>query len=64
LKTGWTIGRNVQLNVHWPGAEADDARRSAAKLVAVARTGWAATSRSRAPFLEDEQKQAKDAQSS
>jgi hypothetical protein len=24
---GWTIGRNVQLDVRWPGAEADDARQ-------------------------------------
>jgi len=33
---GWTVGRNVQLDVRWPGAEADDVRRSAAELVAVA----------------------------
>ena len=31
---GWTIGRNVQLDVRWPGAEADDTRRTAAELVA------------------------------
>jgi len=33
---GWTVGRNVQLDVRWPGPEADDARRSATELVAAA----------------------------
>jgi putative ABC transport system substrate-binding protein len=33
---GWTIGRNVQLDLRWPGPLADDVRRSAAELVAIA----------------------------
>ena len=33
---GWTIGRNVQVDVRWSGAAADEVRRSAAELVATA----------------------------
>jgi putative ABC transport system substrate-binding protein len=33
---GWTIGRNVQIDMHWAGANVDDIRRHAAELVAAA----------------------------
>ena len=32
---GWTIGRNVQIDTRWAGANADDARKYAAELVAL-----------------------------
>jgi len=33
---GWTIGRNVQIDTRWPGANAAEIRRHAAELVALA----------------------------
>jgi putative tryptophan/tyrosine transport system substrate-binding protein len=33
---GWTIGRNVRIETRWSGGKADDARRYAAELVALA----------------------------
>ena len=33
---GWTIGRNVRIDIRWSGGKADDARRYAAELVALA----------------------------
>src|SRR5262245_18278244 len=33
---GWTIGRNVRIDIRWSGGKADDARRYAAELVAFA----------------------------
>src|SRR6266702_8620647 len=33
---GWTIGRNVRIDTHWAGANADAIRRHAAELVALA----------------------------
>jgi putative ABC transport system substrate-binding protein len=33
---GWTIGRNVRIEIRWSGGNADDARRYAAELVAFA----------------------------
>ncbi|HMF25300.1 MAG TPA: ABC transporter substrate-binding protein [Pseudolabrys sp.] len=33
---GWTIGRNVQIDVRWSGADADGARKTAAELVGLA----------------------------
>src|SRR6266702_6108943 len=33
---GWTIGRNVRIDTHWAGANANDIRRHAAELVALA----------------------------
>jgi ABC-type uncharacterized transport system substrate-binding protein len=33
---GWTIGRNVRIEIRWSGGKADDARRYAAELVALA----------------------------
>ena len=33
---GWTIGRNVRIEIRWSGGKADDARRYAAELVAFA----------------------------
>jgi putative tryptophan/tyrosine transport system substrate-binding protein len=33
---GWTIGRNAQIDVRWSGADADNIRKSAAELVALA----------------------------
>jgi ABC-type uncharacterized transport system substrate-binding protein len=33
---GWTVGRNVQIDYRWTGAEADRIRRAAAELVALA----------------------------
>src|SRR5262249_47229563 len=32
---GWTIGRNVRIEIRWSGGKADDARRYAAELVAL-----------------------------
>ena len=32
---GWTIGRNVQIDAHWAGANAADVRRHAAELAAL-----------------------------
>src|SRR5262245_49557905 len=34
--SGWTIGRNVRIEIRWSGGKADDARRYAAELVALA----------------------------
>src|SRR4051794_36183980 len=31
---GWTIGRNVEIDIRWATANADDIRRHAAELVA------------------------------
>src|SRR6516162_7750859 len=33
---GWTIGRNMRIEIRWSGGKADDARRYAAELVAFA----------------------------
>jgi len=33
---GWTIGHNVQIDTRWPGANADDIRKHATELVALA----------------------------
>ena len=33
---GWTIGRNVRIDTRWAGGKADDIRRHAAELVALA----------------------------
>ena len=33
---GWTIGRNVRIDTRWAGAKADDIRRHAAELAALA----------------------------
>jgi putative ABC transport system substrate-binding protein len=33
---GWTEGRNVRIDTRWPGGDADDVRRYAAELVALA----------------------------
>jgi putative ABC transport system substrate-binding protein len=33
---GWSIGRNVRIEIRWSGGKADDARRYAAELVALA----------------------------
>src|SRR5437899_9292621 len=33
---GWTIGRNVRIETRWSGGKADEARRYAAELVALA----------------------------
>ena len=34
--SGWTIGRNVRIDTRWAGGNADDIRRHAAELVALA----------------------------
>jgi putative ABC transport system substrate-binding protein len=33
---GWTVGRNVQIDYRWSGADADRIRKAAAELVALA----------------------------
>ena len=33
---GWTIGRNVRIDTRWAGAKADDIRKHAAELAALA----------------------------
>src|SRR4029079_27541 len=33
---GWTIGRNVRIDIHWAGTNAGDIRRHAGELVATA----------------------------
>jgi ABC-type uncharacterized transport system substrate-binding protein len=33
---GWTIGRNVRIETRWSGGKADDARKYATELVALA----------------------------
>jgi putative ABC transport system substrate-binding protein len=33
---GWTVGRNIQIDYRWSGGSADDTRKSAAELVALA----------------------------
>src|SRR5260370_38540893 len=35
-QSGWTIGRNVRIDTRWAGGKADDIRRHAAELVALA----------------------------
>jgi putative tryptophan/tyrosine transport system substrate-binding protein len=35
-KSGWIIGRNVRIDTHWAGNKADEVRRRAAELVALA----------------------------
>jgi putative ABC transport system substrate-binding protein len=35
-QSGWIIGRNVRIDTHWAGGKADDVRRHAAELVALA----------------------------
>jgi putative tryptophan/tyrosine transport system substrate-binding protein len=37
-QSGWTIGRNVQIDTRWAAADADRIRSHAAELVALART--------------------------
>jgi putative tryptophan/tyrosine transport system substrate-binding protein len=34
--SGWTIGRNLRIDIRWAGGKADDIRRHAAELVALA----------------------------
>ena len=34
--SGWTIGRNVQIDTRWAGAHANTIQRNAAELVALA----------------------------
>ena len=34
--SGWTIGRNVQIDTRWAGADANTIQRHAAELVALA----------------------------
>jgi putative tryptophan/tyrosine transport system substrate-binding protein len=36
LESGWSIGRNIQLDVHWAGPNANKIRQQAAELVALA----------------------------
>src|SRR6516164_408912 len=35
-QSGWIIGRNVRIDTRWAGGKADDVRRYAAELVALA----------------------------
>jgi putative ABC transport system substrate-binding protein len=35
-KSDWIIGRNVRIDTHWAGNKADEVRRRAAELVALA----------------------------
>src|SRR6516165_10477322 len=35
-QSGWNIGRNVRIDTHWAGGRADDVRRHAAELAALA----------------------------
>jgi putative tryptophan/tyrosine transport system substrate-binding protein len=35
-ESGWKIGRNVRIDIRWPGANAADIRKDAAELVALA----------------------------
>ena len=35
-KSGWIIGRNVRIDTHWAGSKADEVRRRATELVALA----------------------------
>src|SRR5712672_2137114 len=35
-QSGWIIGRNVRIDIRWAGGHADDTRRHAAELVALA----------------------------
>jgi ABC-type uncharacterized transport system substrate-binding protein len=35
-KFGWSIGRNLRIHIRWAGINADDIRRHAAELVALA----------------------------
>ena len=35
-QSGWIIGRNVRIETRWAGAKADDIRRHAAELIALA----------------------------
>ena len=35
-QSGWIIGRNVRIDTHWAGGRADDVRRHAAELAALA----------------------------
>jgi putative ABC transport system substrate-binding protein len=35
-QSGWIIGRNVRIDTHWAGGQAEDVRRHAAELVALA----------------------------
>jgi len=35
-KSGWIIGRNVRIDTHWAGNKADEVRRRAAELIALA----------------------------
>jgi hypothetical protein len=35
-KFGWSIGRNLRVDIRWAGIHADDIRRHAAELVALA----------------------------
>jgi putative ABC transport system substrate-binding protein len=35
-QSGWIIGRNVQIDTRWAGAKADDIRRRAQELAALA----------------------------
>ena len=33
---GWTVGKNIQIDYRWSGSNADDTRKYAAELVALA----------------------------
>jgi putative tryptophan/tyrosine transport system substrate-binding protein len=33
---GWTVGRNLQVDIRWPGGDADRIRRNAAERIALA----------------------------
>src|SRR5262245_54536416 len=35
-QSGWIIGRNVRIDAHWAGGQAENVRRHAAELVALA----------------------------
>ena len=35
-QSGWIIGRNVRIDTRWAGGKADDVRRHAAELIALA----------------------------
>ena len=35
-QSGWSIGRNLRIDIRWAGINADDIRRHAAELVALA----------------------------
>jgi len=48
---GWTVGRNMQIDVHWASADAGEIRRHAAELVALKPDAILATGESTMPPL-------------